>query len=160
MCQTTVHNSNLTISIVEHEDNTTRLYYPSHQQQCPHPHRQPNPEELGDRECALVARFIAKGCGCVKSCLAQFTTEQIIDSRIDCMELTREELDLVILGELHASMNTSETRGPDSKHKMVQRQRSSVAHTHRGKPVCATVFRFLHTVGKTCTHNNRGEFHH
>ena len=144
---------NLTIPNAEHhEDNTTRLNSPPQQQQRPDPHSQPNTEELGDRESALVAQFIARGCGCAKSCLSQFTTEQIIDSRADCMELTREELDLVILGELHASINTSETRGPDSKHKLAQRQRSSVAHTHRGKPVCAIVFRFLHAVGKTYTH--------
>ena len=43
----------------------------------------------------------------------------------------------------------SESCGPSHKHKAALRQQSSVAYTHRGKPVCAKVFRFLHGVGMT-----------
>ena len=113
---------------------------PSVQQQTREQQQLVDPKQ--DSEARLVARFVAKGCGCANSCLSQFTKEQIADSRIDCFELTKDELDLVILGQLHASMNSSKTQGPDSKHKLVQRQRSSIVYRHRGKLVCATCLQF------------------
>ena len=101
------------------------------------------------RETELFAQFLASGCTCGRPCMSQFTQDHVLDSRRDCQELSGDELDMVVLGQLHGSMNLSESCGPNHKHKAAQRQRSSVAYTHRGKPVCAKVFRFLHGVGMT-----------
>ena len=78
-------------------------------------------EELDTREREMVNEFLTKGCECGRSCLSQFSPEEISISREHCAELTRDELDMAILGELHATMNVSETCGRDSKHKEVQR---------------------------------------
>ena len=101
------------------------------------------------RETELFAQFLASGCTCGRPCMSQFTQDHVLDSWRDCQELSRDKLDMVVLGQLHGSMNLSESCGPNHKHKAAQRQRSSVAYTHRGKPVCAKVFRFLHGVGMT-----------
>ena len=83
-------------------------------------------EEVDQREKEVVTEFVAKGCACTRSCLSQFSLEEISTTRAECAELTRDELDMAILGELNASMDVSETRGRKSKHKEVQRQRSLV----------------------------------
>ena len=80
---------------------------------------------------------LPNGCTCGRSCLSQFSQEQIRES---CTELGRDELDLVILGQLHSSTNTSSSCGPSHKHKATKRQRRSVAYRHKGKAVCPTIF--------------------
>ncbi len=72
----------------------------------------------------------------------------VTDSRRDCFELTREELDMVLLGQVHAFMNASETCGDDHKHKEAMRERSTMVYIHSGVQVCSYVFLFLHGVGE------------
>ena len=44
---------------------------------------------------------------------------------MDCFELSKSELDMAILGELHAAMKNKDTCGPSHKHKPTQ---SSVSY--------------------------------
>ena len=73
---------------------------------------------------------------------------QVTEFRSECSELTKTELDLVLLGKLSACMNTSEMVGAETKHKLTPRLRHHTHYLHNGFPVCPTMFRFLHTIGK------------
>ena len=55
----------------------------------------------------LVAQFVATGCSCAKRCSSQFSKEYIQSMRAQCFDLSRNELDMVLLGQLIASTNTS-----------------------------------------------------
>ena len=48
-------------------------------------------EEVDKGEEEVVTEFVAKGCACAKSCLSQFSPEEISTSRAECAELTRDE---------------------------------------------------------------------
>ena len=105
-----------------------------------------------EQETDTVRHFMANGCGCQRlngrPCSQQFTTEYVLEVRSFCLELSRSELDMVLLGQMMASMNFSNTIGTESRHAETTRQRPRTFHSHQGKAVCAQTFRFLHTVGK------------
>ena len=63
-------------------------------------------------------------------------------------KLTHSELDMAILGQISASVNTSATV-PTIKahHKEADRERGYSSFTHQGKPVCHKMFHFLHGIG-------------
>lgn len=79
---------------------------------------------------------------------AQFSKEHIQSMRAQCLQLSRNELDMVLLGQLIASTNTSDKVVQESRHLEKERERTYSTYNHAGKPVCAKTFLFLHTVGK------------
>ena len=56
--------------------------------------------------------FQTEGCKCTvfdgKPCSSLFSYKYILTSRLNCMDMTRKELDLIILGQLSACCNTKE----------------------------------------------------
>lgn len=68
--------------------------------------------------------------------------------RLSCAELTRSELDLVILGQLLAFTNNSPGVVTTSRHARGERQCSSTSYFHQGKQVCVKMFRMLHSIGE------------
>ena len=49
-------------------------------------------------------------CGCKRGlgsqpCSSQFSTEHLLSVRVSCSELTRSELDMVVMGQLMAGVN-------------------------------------------------------
>ena len=98
-----------------------------------------------------LTSFLNKGCGCKRNrgqpCFAAFSREQYETSRMQCAELSRDELDLVILGQLAALlMNTDNTTAhrPSGR-----RQRSVMSFHHGGVQICRDTFLKLHGIGKT-----------
>lgn len=66
--------------------------------------------------------------------------------RMQCRELSRDELDLVLLGQIAALLaNNSDTIAP----KPLPRQRSSMAFYHGGVQICRKTFQKLHGIGIT-----------
>ena len=59
----------------------------------------------------FVTDFIVKGCGCKswnnKPCSFQFSSDHVTEVRSLCASLTREELGMVILGQLMTLSNYS-----------------------------------------------------
>lgn len=111
--------------------------------------------EEDQTERNAVHDFVQRGCGCHmgpsgSSCSSQFTVEQILTSRGDCLELTRAELDLVILGMFRACL--SNTRAGKRK------RWSCVEYCYRGIQVCKSMFMFLHAVAHTRLENLRKHF--
>ncbi len=90
-----------------------------------------------------MTQFMTDGCTCGRACVSRFSEMQIL-----CFELTREELDMVLLGQVHAFMNASETCGDDHK---AMRERSTMVYIHSGVQICSYVFLFLHGVGDILT---------
>ena len=65
------------------------------------------------------------------------------------MDLTRKELDLVILGSLSACSDTTKyTASSKGHHKVKERKRGYTQFMHSGKRVCKTTFCYLHGIGK------------
>ena len=56
----------------------------------------------------LIAQFASEGCGCSRKCSAQFSINHLRDIRAQCYELSHDELDMVLLGQLKASCNDSD----------------------------------------------------
>ena len=106
-------------------------------------------EEL---ETKTIGEFMAMGCGCQRNngqqCSQQFTSDYVREARLSCMELSRGELDMAILGQVMAARNVSATVVTESRHLPTTRELQRTSYRHQGKAVCASMFRFLHTVGK------------
>ena len=93
-------------------------------------------------------------CGCKKGfrykpCSSQFSTDHVMSVRASCSELTRSELDMVVMGQMMAGMNDDTTTNSESRHRAKVRQRVAITFHHQGKQICERMFRFLHTLGET-----------
>ena len=103
-------------------------------------------------ENVTISTFMSTGCGCRKAkgapCFRQFSLSDVEEFRASCAELTRAELDMVIMGQLMAGMNSSEIVSTTARHKDDDREKCYTTFTHQGKPVCVKMFRFLHGVGE------------
>ena len=92
--------------------------------------------------------FLAVGCGCNRAggqpCSTLFDKAHYEQIRLSCEDLSRSELDLVLLGQIMAGVtDTPQTR----RHGSHQRKLSSMAFFHHGHRICGKTFRMLHEVG-------------
>jgi hypothetical protein len=94
-----------------------------------------------------VSTFTSTGCGYHKlkgaPCSQQFSLSYVEEFRGTCAEL-----DMVIMGQLMAGMNTSDIVSTLGRHKDDDREKCYTTFTHQGKPVCLRMFRFLHGIGE------------
>lgn len=108
------------------------------------------PTDVDERN--LVSSFMESGCGCIKvnggSCSQQFSLQHVTSVRESCVELSHNELDLAIMGQLVAGMNTSSSVSVVSRHSEADREKIYSTFSHQGKPVCLRMFCFLHVIGK------------
>ena len=105
-------------------------------------------------ERATVTTLMESTCGCKKGirskpCSSQFSTDHVMSVRASCSELTRSELDMVVMGQMTAGMNDDTTTNSVSRHRAKVRQRVAITFHHQGKQICERMFRFLHTLGET-----------
>ena len=68
---------------------------------------------------------------------------------MQCSELSRKELDLVLLGQISALLSSD----PDTREKK-PRQRSNMAFYHVGVRICRTTFQKLHGIGTIDKHTH------
>jgi hypothetical protein len=71
-------------------------------------------------ERATVTTLMESTCGCKKGigskpCSSQFSTDHLLSVRASCSELTRSELDMVVMGQLMAGMNDDTRTTPHRK---------------------------------------------
>ena len=63
-------------------------------------------DETNDEEQRRIARFLTSGCSCKLldgiPCSTQFTALMLQEVRDERRQLTREQLDMVVMGKLHA----------------------------------------------------------
>lgn len=110
-------------------------------------------EEIDD----VLQQLLADSCGCQlatdkKPCSTQFTASYFQKKRLECQDLTRKELDLVILGQLMAGIG-DEPHTNDAKHRhgVAERKLTSLIFHHRGRRVCEKTFRMIHGIGQQYT---------
>ena len=76
------------------------------------------------------------------ACSATLSLEDITECRNNCSELSSAELDLVIPGIIHSSLNCSETNISGRVEK--SRQSTRMRFFYHGKRICKETFLFLH----------------
>ena len=76
----------------------------------------------------LVVDFMTNGCGCMKwkgnPCSEKFTQEYIRETRLNMRVLTTTELDCVLMGQIMASCNTSESVSTEGYHHATERKKT------------------------------------
>jgi len=94
--------------------------------------------------------FVENTCGCKwgngKPCSLLFTKEYYTTFRSQASFLTREQLDLVLLGSVMST--TSDGDVVAGRHKPAKRQRTALTYMHKGHQLCRVTFNFLHGIGK------------
>ena len=113
---------------------------------------QSDPMQLQLDDEKTVGRFLESSCHCRLHlggpCSNQFTSSYVLSARTACFELSRNELDMVLLGQLMACTNQSEgVMDVAGKHNAAERKRTYTTYLHQGKQICSLMFRFLHAVG-------------
>ena len=106
---------------------------------------------LEQRELSRCWEFARITCGCTKAkgkpCSTLFNEEHYADLRAQASFLTREQLDLVILGLIMATVNTEEFRPSYTRHKPAKRQRKVTTYKHHSHHLCNATYNLLHGVG-------------
>ena len=92
-------------------------------------------------EKRLVDDFTSVGCGCKKgpnrsSCSLQFDRDYIASVRDSCLELSHNELDMLLMGQIIACTDDSYS-----------------SFFHQGKRICKAMFFFFHAISKTRLQN-------
>ena len=99
-----------------------------------------------------IARFAERGCSCKHfdggPCCRLFSASHYQEVRDQCRELSRSELDLVVMGQLLALTNSGDMTQA-KKHIPKERQRSFTYFKHGGHTICIKTFCFLHTIGQS-----------
>ena len=103
--------------------------------------------------------FYDHGCSCKlgpkqQSCVKQFEIQEINNFRASCLELTKTELDLMVLGHIAALMEEK----PSDETNSQKRKRNSTKYYHQGRTVCWATFLFVHGIGKRRLKNLRSHF--
>ena len=103
--------------------------------------------EIYETERSKVQAFYSETCKCKMgmgemACSATLSLDDITECRNNCSELSSAELDLVILGIIHSSLNCSETSISSRVEKT--RQSTRMCFSYHGKRICKKTFLFLH----------------
>lgn len=109
----------------------------------------PTAEQQQLDELAKCAEFIRVTCGCSKAngkpCSGLFSEEHYVEFRAQASLLTHEQLDLVILGSIMATIRKDDIS--HGRHKPAKRQKTMMAYMHHGHHLCARTYNFLHGLG-------------
>ena len=97
--------------------------------------------QLDSDEQDAVCSFVTATCGCNKGSKSRpfsqkFTADYILSVRASCAELACHELDMAIMGQLLACVNTQPAIGPSHHHSLKDRQKSFSSYFHQGQPIC------------------------
>lgn len=101
-------------------------------------------------------------CGCDKDqgnpCSKQFPLEHYIERRAQCSFLSKDELNLVLMGFVSSAMLDSEVVKNGRHQNPAKRRRLTMGYKHHGLDVCRKTFLFLHGIGKDRLQNIRDHY--
>ncbi|XP_035270854.1 uncharacterized protein LOC118225889 [Anguilla anguilla] len=83
-----------------------------------------------------------------KPCHTRFPKEELLDVRLQYLNLSREELDIAILSKLSCGMHLSDTTSRSRKREQTQRLAHRTDYYYHGHRICRDVFKYLHGVGQ------------
>ena len=93
--------------------------------------------------------FLARGCRCASNCCTFFNKDHYLLKQDEASSLSKEELDMVVLGQIQAFLCMDNTVGPSHKHTPTQRKLTRVnTFYHLGRRICRATFLALHGIGK------------
>ena len=93
--------------------------------------------------------FLLRGCLCARECYLQFDRKHYCNKRDEANSLSREELDMVVLGQIMAFIAMDNVVGPSHKHAPHQRQMTRVkTFYHQGRKICRETFLALHGIDR------------
>lgn len=73
-----------------------------------------------------------------------FNADTIMNTRSECAELTREELDVFLMGQIICTTHIDETIRVNTRHGEQERKRPGATYLHKGKKVIALTDVTLH----------------
>ena len=92
-----------------------------------------------EEEEGRIARFLAGGCLCKlhdgTPCCTQFTASMLQEARAECRQLSREQLDMVVMGQLRA-LCQRDSLTQRSKARNFERKRTCTLFNFQGHRVC------------------------
>ena len=102
--------------------------------------------DLDVTEEQLIQEFVRDGCKCDLGpsrtpCSSSITVDHLRAVRCQMADLTHDELDLVVMGQVMAGCFSSATFRKE------ERSRSFTIFHHNGARICQKTFLFLHTMG-------------
>ena len=107
-------------------------------------------DDSSDAEEGRIDRFRSDGCKCQLSggepCHTLFTATQIRAACDKCHQLTHDQLDMVVMGQLRSSCRNDRVTLKIKANNTV-RQRSMTRFHFGGHRICHTFFLFLHEMG-------------
>ena len=81
--------------------------------------------------------------------------EHFLNIRLQCAELTREELDFVLLGQIMATLSDGpHTTAEKHRHTATECKLTSMAFYHAGQRICGRTFQWLHGIGTLTSYIN------
>ena len=102
-------------------------------------------------EIEQCSNFAVKTCGCKmadgKPCSSLFAPEYYIDIRAQASLLTRQQLDLALLGSV-ISTTAVDKDVVCGRHRPTKSQPLSTGYMHRGYQLCKNTYNFLYGLGK------------
>ena len=114
-------------------------------------HSPPLTHDMSDVE--LCEKFCRLTCGCKKAngkpCSTLFPPEHFCDIRTQAALLDHEQLDVILMGSLMATVLERENV-VDGRHKPIKRLKAHSSHMHHGYKVCKKTYSFLYGVGVNC----------
>ena len=107
-------------------------------------------------------QFHQRTCGCDKDqgnpCSKLFPLEHYIEMRAHCSFLTKDELDLALMGFISSAILDSETVKDGRHQHPAKRKRLTMTYKHHGMEVCRKTFLFLHGIGKDRLQNVKDHY--
>ena len=102
-------------------------------------------ETDGD-ELETIRNFLKAGCGCqfgpkAHHCSSTISYSEVLECRTNCLQLSKEELDLIVLSHLQCHLRRKEVGGR-------KRKRYVCNFFFSGQQICKTTYLFLHAVGR------------
>ena len=102
-------------------------------------------ETDGD-ELETIRNFLKAGCGCqfgpkAHHCSSTISYSEALECRTNCLQLSKEELDLIVLSHLQCHLRRKEVGGR-------KRKRYVCNFFFSGQQICKTTYLFLHAVGR------------
>ena len=87
------------------------------------------------------------------ACWTQFDRKAVIHARQQSLELAKDELDLVILGNLQAGRSNSHLFPTQPDSPTTNSRRTAIHYSYGGKCICRNIFSFVYAVGHSRLEN-------
>ena len=109
---------------------------------------------IDSQEHEATEAFHRNGCSCNLGpgrtpCCRLFSVSYYREMRCSSLEMTKDQRDCVMKGQISAMTSTSELTRHSTSVTPEHRQRERSCYVHQGLTICRTTFLFLHAVGKS-----------